>query len=423
MTAGFTDASLAEGALAYLHGRHLLQLLGLDQEISPPTIHPALAWRRAGLCAVTGRAYGPGLVCPVPLGAVADGALAALQAITPSAQLPKNGAALLGERARMMGFSRQGAISANGSCRLLACDDGHVALNLPRVDDWELVPALFEATVSDWSDVARLARDQSADQLVERGVLLGLAIAADHAVEPPTSPFSIEQLGVLRATPDRQPLVVDLSALWAGPLAGSLLRMAGAKVIKVESLARPEGARQSSPSFFALLNDGKEHRVLDFSKASDLVHLRELAASADIVIEGSRPRALQQMGIDAREIAANGATWLSISAHGRDERSAMRIGFGDDAAVAGGLSYEMRLSWGEPLFAGDAIADPLTGITAALAGWAGWLHGGGQMITISLTDTVANARKLYVADPDILQSWQRLARADQSPVFPLRVLN
>ena len=64
--------------------------------------------------AVTGRVDGPGLVAPVALSAAADGALAALRAIAPGVALPETGALLLGERARLLGFSRQGEFRPMG---------------------------------------------------------------------------------------------------------------------------------------------------------------------------------------------------------------------------------------------------------------------------------------------------------------------
>ncbi len=49
--------------------------------------------------------------------------------------------------------------------------------------------------------------------------------------------------------------------------------------------------------------------------------------------------------------------WASITGYGR---TVDRVAFGDDAAVAGGLvAYDED---GAPMFKGDAIADPLTGI-------------------------------------------------------------
>lgn len=406
------------GALAAEHAAALLRLFNLPAA-GVAGDHPALAWRRAGLMAVTGRADGPGLMAPVALTAAADGGLAALRAVAPGASLPENGAVLLGERARILGLRRQGAVSANGSCHLLDAAGGRIALNLPRAEDWELVPALLGEEAADWPSLARIAATRPAAELLQQGRLLGLAIALDGPVPAPVAPFGIQQLGASRPR-GGVPLVVDLSSLWAGPLAGSLLAAAGAQVVKVESTRRPDGAREGAKAFYDLLNAGKESVALDFSDADDLRMLRHLVCSADIIIESARPRALMGLGIDAEAEVLRGATWLSITAHGRAGEPGNWIGFGDDAAVAGGLSAAMRQGWGEALFAGDAIADPLTGITAAFAGWASWRAGGGQLISLALSEVVAHASALLVAQGEELQQWQALAEADEAPLYALR---
>ncbi|WRZ90036.1 CoA transferase [Streptomyces sp. NBC_01007] len=56
--------------------------------------------------------------------------------------------------------------------------------------------------------------------------------------------------------------MVDLSALWAGPLCAHLLGLTGARITKVESAARPDGARRGSAEFYRLLHQGHECRVL-----------------------------------------------------------------------------------------------------------------------------------------------------------------
>lgn len=393
-------------------------------EIAPPAPveadHPALAWRRAGLMAITGRADGRGLVAPVALTALADGALALLKGMADARAMPQNGALLLGERARLMGLTRQGAVSPNGSCRLYEAVDGHIALNLPRAEDWEMAPALVGEELADRRALAAAIRHLPVDALVERGRLLGLGIAADRSVTPPARPFQVSRLGQARPPAARAPLVVDLSALWAGPLAGALLAQAGAQVVKVESVRRPDGARQGHAGFFHLLNGAKQSVALDFADPGDLAMLRRLIVAADIVIEASRPRALRNLGIDAEAQAARGATWISITAHGREGASGEAVGFGDDAAVAGGLSFAMRASWRAPLFAGDAIADPLTGIVAALAGWAGWRQGGGRLIALAMADVVAFAAGLGVAGMAASRAWQRLAEEDVAPFYPMR---
>jgi crotonobetainyl-CoA:carnitine CoA-transferase CaiB-like acyl-CoA transferase len=88
--------------------------------------------------------------------------------------------------------------------------------------------------------------------------------------------------------------------------------------------------------------------------------------NADVVIEGSRPRALQQLGIDAEQILreARPRVWLSITGYGREGSPGQRVGFGDDCAVAGGLVDDSPAG---PQFVGDAVADPITGLVAATA--------------------------------------------------------
>ena len=86
-----------------------------------------------------------------------------------------------------------------------------------------------------------------------------------------------------------------------------------------------------------------------------------MIAGADLVLEASRPRVMQQWGIDPDEAVANGTAWVSITGHGRRGPHANRVAFGDDAAVSGALVVP-----GEPpLFVGDAIGDPIAGLAAA----------------------------------------------------------
>jgi crotonobetainyl-CoA:carnitine CoA-transferase CaiB-like acyl-CoA transferase len=131
-------------------------------------------------------------------------------------------------------------------------------------------------------------------------------------------------------------------------------------VIKVEAATRPDGARRGPAAFFELMHAGKEFVSIDFTRDA----LLDLLMAADVVVEGSRPRALEQLGIDARQIMMNGPrVWLSITGHGRSGPQRNWVGFGDDAAVSGGL-----VAWSRdtPCFVGDAIADPLTGIVGAV---------------------------------------------------------
>jgi crotonobetainyl-CoA:carnitine CoA-transferase CaiB-like acyl-CoA transferase len=152
--------------------------------------------------------------------------------------------------------------------------------------------------------------------------------------------------------------------------------------VKVESTTRPDGARRGSPAFYRWLHDGHESLVLDFASGAPA----EVVAEADVVIEASRPRALRRLGIHAEEFLAArpGRVWLSITGYGRDED---RIAFGDDAAVAGGLTGLDRA--GDPVFLGDALADPVTGVFAAHAVARSLADGGGELLSLSLAACAA----------------------------------
>jgi hypothetical protein len=80
----------------------------------------------------------------------------------------------------------------------------------------------------------------------------------------------------------------------------------------------------------------------------------------------------------------------------------------------------MEQAWGTALFAGDAIADPLTGLYAALGAWAGWRGGGRRLIDLSMHGTVAHSMNAGLADRDELQRWQSIAASDDEPCYPLR---
>ena len=334
----------------------------------------------------------------IPLAGVADAWLGTFARETGADALGGiDGATLLGERAMLGGFCIPSCVSAGGGCRLYDAIDGMVALNLARPTDRELLPALLETETFDVADdetVIGLIRARDADRLVSRGRALGLAIAAENEGAPAEVACGLMTRGLPAPAPTRSaPRVLDLSALWAGPLAAHLLWLAGAEVIKVESRARPDAMREGDGQFFALLNQGKASVVLDFATAEGRDALLSLIARSDLVIEAARPRALAQLGIDADAIvqATPGLSWLTITGHGAEGEAANWVGFGDDCGVAGELSAALRAASGRPGFVGDAIADPLTGIRAAGAAWQGWASGRGGRIGLSMRGVVAEA--------------------------------
>ncbi|HQW19467.1 MAG TPA: CoA transferase [Rhodocyclaceae bacterium] len=394
----------------------LLDTLGVQVRRQPgrDDLHPAVAWANSGAMALTGHADGSSQMCPVPLASCIDGVRAAFAALAGNA-LSLPGAEVLGERAALSGLQRNGAIAPGGVCRLLRAADGWLAVNLTRDDDWQLLPAWLECPVdATWDAVAGQLATRALSTLVERGRLLGLAVAAAVSPQVQNLPLPwqvVMQTGVPRTTQGRaSPLVVDLSALWAGPLCSHLLQLAGARVVKVESLQRPDGARLGPAEFYDLINHGKASVALDFSTAQGIGQLRTLLEHADIVIEASRPRALHQLGIFAEELVATkpGMTWISITGYGRTVPQMDWIAYGDDAGVAAGLSGLLLELTGDALFCGDAIADPLTGWHAALAALVSHQNGGGRLISLALCDVVGHCLnfKLPASADALHQRWR-----------------
>ena len=302
--------------------------------------------------------------------------------------------ALLGERAALMGLWRRGATSCGGSCRLLPSADEFVAVSLPRDEDMEMVPAWLEldtapaSTPAVWSTVASTLRDGDPHALTARAKLLGLPISRLGEAAGPEMRRGVvlTRLGEASPRPDMTGVVVvDLSALWAGPLCGDLLARAGATVVKVESTQRPDGARRGTREFFDLLNGRKRSVALNLQSSQGVRVLHALVRQADVVIEASRPRALAQFGLDGRQMVQadehGPQAWISITGYGRSGDDANRVAFGDDAAAAGGL-----VTWTDdgPLFCADAIADPLTGLAAAGACVDALRSGGRFLLDVSM---------------------------------------
>ena len=390
----------------------LLGAFGHTERVDVVTDLPAIAWARAGLLETTK------LMFPTPLVSHVDGALLALKALSADAKLPENGAVLMGERARLRGTVRDGRWCAGGYGQLMDTKDGRIALNLVRDDDWDLVPAWLEDYVEGWDGIKTAVAGRTTADLVARAAEIGLAVAQDILPSRPTSWFSVQNYET--TAPIKNPLIVDLSSLWAGPLASSLLQMTGAKVVKVESPTRPDGMRLGHEGFYRLLNADKDCVALNFRDETELSSLKSLLTKADIVIEASRPRALQQLGIVAEEFVSRkpGQIWARITAYGREEN---RIGFGDDIGISAGLATVMERAHGEPCFVGDAIADSVTGVHLAYALRASMKNGGGAILDMSMRDVVRFAMGNLPDDLSATASeWQELADQNDSPLYDLR---
>ncbi len=169
-------------------------------------------------------------------------------------------------------------------------------------------------------------------------------------------------------------LVVDLSALWAGPLATSLLAEAGARVVKVDPECRPDGLRDH-PRFHRHLNGGKEVVDLDLRRDEDRSRFEGLVARADLVLDSFSRRVMPNLGYGPDELRAvnPSVATLSIVAFPAGEPEADWVAYGPGVHATSGLADTHRSRddvEGPGRFRPAPIAypDPLAGLAAAAIG-------------------------------------------------------
>ena len=171
--------------------------------------------------------------------------------------------------------------------------------------------------------------------------------------------------------------VADFSRVLAGPHATMILADLGADVIKIESL-EGDGTRQWSPpvnavgqsTYFAGVNRGKRSIALDLRSPEGLERARELATTADVVIENFKPGTMQKFGLGYETIASEnpGVVYCSISGFG-DAAGKELPGYDLLVQAVGGLMSITGAAddaGGEPTKVGVALVDILTGLNSVI---------------------------------------------------------
>jgi hypothetical protein len=188
-----------------------------------------------------------------------------------------------------------------------------------------------------------------------------LPVTPYRAEATPTFDLLPDDLTVLRRRTMAEIRVVDLTSLWAGPLATALLAAAGAQVVKIEPEVRPDGFRER-PELFLALNAGKEVRQLDLRRTADREQFEKLVADADLVIDSFSRRVMANLGYSPDELRAikPDIATLSITAFPGQVPERDWLAYGSGIHAISGLGM---LS-GQPTPPPVAYPDPLTGIRA-----------------------------------------------------------
>ena len=187
--------------------------------------------------------------------------------------------------------------------------------------------------------------------------------------------------------------VIDLTRARAGPTAARHFADWGADVIKVEMpIASDEdglGGSRHGPDFFNL-HRNKRSIALNLKTPEGVSILKQLAETADVLIENYRPDVKKRLGIDYETLRKLNPrlVYVSLSGFGQTGPYANRPGFDQVAQGMGGLMSITGLPGQGPVRVGIPIADLSAGNYAAMGAFVALLEreisGEGQWVQTSL---------------------------------------
>ena len=208
--------------------------------------------------------------------------------------------------------------------------------------------------------------------------------------------------------------VLDLSWGTAGALATMLLSDYGAEVLKVEP---PGGDPFRATPGYTVWNRGKKSVVLDLKLGPDLDRFRELASTADVLVESFSPGTTARLGIDyaTLRVLNDVLIYCSITAYGRRGGSSNRPGYDALVQARSGLQHEQPGLHDGPIF----LYLPLPSLGAALLASAGInaalrareIVGAGQWVETSLMQggllwTTQIWKRAERPNADLLNLWK-----------------
>ncbi|MDT7554344.1 MAG: formyl-CoA transferase [Pseudonocardiales bacterium] len=169
--------------------------------------------------------------------------------------------------------------------------------------------------------------------------------------------------------------VLDLTRNLAGPYATMVLGDLGARVIKVERPGVGDDTRHWTPptwqghsALFLAINRNKESLVADVDTPAGARAIRDLAATADVVVESNRTGSMDKRGLGYDDVRALNpqVVYCSISGFGSRGPDRDRPGYDTIVQAASGVMSINGEPGRFPARVGPSIVDQGTGMWAAL---------------------------------------------------------
>jgi crotonobetainyl-CoA:carnitine CoA-transferase CaiB-like acyl-CoA transferase len=194
--------------------------------------------------------------------------------------------------------------------------------------------------------------------------------------------------------------VLDISTLFAGPLAATFLGDFGADVVKIEHPTKPDAARGHGPAkngvnlWWKTLGRNKSTVTLDLGQREGADLLLRLVAEADVLIENFRPGTLERWGLDPeRLLAANPKLVMArVTAFGQFGPYSHRPGFGSLAEAMSGFAALTGEPDAPPTLPPFGLADGIAALATSYAIMVGLrgveTSGTGQVIDMAIIEPI-----------------------------------
>jgi crotonobetainyl-CoA:carnitine CoA-transferase CaiB-like acyl-CoA transferase len=203
----------------------------------------------------------------------------------------------------------------------------------------------------------------------------------------------------------QQPLegitVLDATQVMAGPFCTHLLRLLGARIIKIEKPGEGDVLRhyERDPQFakkapaFICFNGGKESVALDLKNPKAIEIVRQLAKRSDVLVENFRPGVMARLGLGYEQLKDLNERLIYCSVSGYGQSGPLRDQPAYDhvvQAVCGLMSITGEPGSG-PTKVGFPVVDTFSGYCAAFAVLAALQQrertGRGQQVDVAMLDS------------------------------------
>ena len=191
--------------------------------------------------------------------------------------------------------------------------------------------------------------------------------------------------------------VIDFSELLPGPFLSQTLVDMGAQVIKIERPPGGDNARSLVPGVYAAMNRGKDIRMLNLKDAAQRDEALTMIDSADVVLEGYRPGAMQRLGLGFEALSRRNPKLIYVSLSGFGQTGPFAAMAGHDInylAAAGATALSGRAGEAPEHSYGIPVADlsgALYGLSSLLAAlYQRQRTGRGQWLDVSITDCLVH---------------------------------